>query len=151
MHSLPPSPNSCSKHTFPPFFSILSSSLLLLSPPTRLTSVTQKKSQGIQRGIMGMHVISYLRQTLKRKDKEKSRASQAYSSADSDWDFGARQTPDLVLIPSSSSTSSTRQARRRSISLNNVPRPFEFAEVLPAREPRTSVIRDSVPHTQVGI
>ncbi|KAI5119889.1 hypothetical protein M0805_003693 [Coniferiporia weirii] len=41
---------------------------------------------------MGMNVLSYLRQTLRKRDKPRD----ASDAADSDWDFGARQTPDMT-------------------------------------------------------
>ncbi|THH06699.1 hypothetical protein EW145_g3911 [Phellinidium pouzarii] len=44
---------------------------------------------------MGINVFSYLRQTLRRKDKARDAPDpRQHHPVDADWDFGARQTPD---------------------------------------------------------
>ncbi|KAL5527386.1 hypothetical protein ACEPAG_6177 [Sanghuangporus baumii] len=72
---------------------------------------------------MGMHVFSYLKQTLKRKDK----------SRDADWDFGARQSSPVDATAStrrdsraatSTSASASGSRRRRSVSLDDPRQPY---------------------------
>ena len=62
-----------------------------------------------------MHVLSYLKQTLKRKDKTR----------DSDWDFGARQSPDGstrdIYSRQRSSTSLGSQSRRPTVPTSEGP------------------------------
>ena len=55
---------------------------------------------------MGMQVLSYLRQTLKKRDKRDA-------SKDNDWDFGAHQTLDITAADAE-----VKNARRRSVSLD---------------------------------
>ncbi|KAL5530421.1 hypothetical protein ACEPAF_6679 [Sanghuangporus sanghuang] len=72
---------------------------------------------------MGMHVFSYLKQTLKRKDK----------SRDADWDFGAHQSSPVDATAStrrdsraatSTSASASGSRRRRSASLDDPRQPY---------------------------
>ncbi|KAL5508253.1 hypothetical protein ACEPAH_5872 [Sanghuangporus vaninii] len=73
---------------------------------------------------MGMHVFSYLKQSLKRKDK----------SRDADWDFGARQSSPVDATATASTRRDSRAAtstiasasgsrRRRSASLDDPRQP----------------------------
>ncbi|EJD01449.1 uncharacterized protein FOMMEDRAFT_21818 [Fomitiporia mediterranea MF3/22] len=64
---------------------------------------------------MGMHVLSYLKQTLKRKDKAR----------DSDWDFGARQSDAPIRRDS---FAVARRRRSTSLDRQRCPPPIQRAE-----------------------
>ncbi|KAH8118580.1 hypothetical protein DFH11DRAFT_1540729 [Phellopilus nigrolimitatus] len=84
---------------------------------------------------MGMRVLSYLRQTLRKKDKSKDvPPARRAGDGDGDWDFGARQMPDT-------STDLPPPQRRRSSSLDSPrhpPMPLADPTLRSSREPHSS-------------